>query len=96
MSQQFTIWCPPLLRDQFDDYCNLAAGPVDRKRATEAFEAFHELLSGGVGPNPPIRYASAPPIPQSAVDVEIKIHGVRFCISVDFHAKFAWLFGINP
>lgn len=61
----------------------------------DAFESFHRLLAGGSGILPPIRYAPAPPFPLSAIDVEVRINGVRFYIQVDFRDLLIWLNGIT-
>lgn len=71
------------------------ANANDRQRVVAAFESFHQLLAGGSGSLPRIRYSSAPPVPRSAIDVEVRINDVRSYIQVDFTEQFIWLNGIT-
>jgi hypothetical protein len=91
---QYTIWCPPLVRDKFDEYCNNASAG-DQQHAALAFEAFHKLFADDDGLEPPINYSPAPAIPSGAEEMEIRVHGVRFLISVDFVHRRVWLEGIT-
>lgn len=91
---QYTMWCPPVVRDDFDDYCNRAPPPT-RQRAEDAFDDFHSLLADDYGVKPPISYAPAPPVPANAAEMEVRSQGVRFLISVDFGARHVWLEGIT-
>jgi hypothetical protein len=92
---QYKIWCPPLVRDKFDEYCN-SASAADQKRADRAFEAFHNLFADDAGClEPPVNYNPAPAIPPSAEELEIRVHGVRFLASADFVHRRVWLEGIT-
>jgi hypothetical protein len=91
---QITIWCPAFVRDKFDAYSQNAP-QHEQQRASSAFEAFHSLFADDYGVNPPIVYSPAPPVPANAVEVEIRIYGVRFLISVESTNRYVWLEGIS-
>lgn len=95
MPPQFTLYCLTSVRDEFNEYCDRIATPEIHRRLTGAFEAFHELLSGGSGTNPPIRYVADPPTLQDPVEMEVRISDVRFSIEVDFSARLILLEAIH-
>lgn len=65
------------------------------RRLTSAFDAFHRLLSGGSGTDPPIRYVADPPELENPLEIEVRIVGIRFCIEADFGAGFILLVAID-
>lgn len=95
MPQQYTIWCPVSVRDDFDDYISHLATQSDRQRVNEAFEAFHELFALNPGVRPPIQYSAAPAVPKTAVEMELKQLGIRFFFHIEFSDRFVWLHGIT-